>query len=216
MRICVLRLEPLGSRAIPTAATWGPYCMRATIRQHCLNARRTLSIEARAEKSHHIARAIWPFLRRDSRIGSYLAMSDEVDLEPFHQQCWSANIAVMVPQITSHTTFAWARYTDPSDLTPGRFGIRTSKQPGVMAWSECDAIIIPMVGFSSDGSRLGMGGGFYDRGLATLTSRTRLIGVAFDCQETAEIDRQWWDIPIPLIITETRTLITRASRYAPR
>lgn len=215
MRICVLRLEPLGSRAIPTAATWGPYYMRSSIRQHCLRMRRALSTEARTEKSAQIAHALWPFVQRYSRLGSYLAMADEVDLEPLHQQCWQTGITVMIPRITSPTTFDWVRYSHPSQLTLGHFGIRTSTHPDVVAWSECEAIIVPMVGFRDDGTRLGMGGGFYDRGLATPTSQTRVIGVAFDCQEHAAIDRQWWDVPMPLIVTETRTLVTQAWRYAP-
>lgn len=190
--------------------------MRTTIRQQCLHARRSLSPDSRALKSQQIVDALWPLIRCCSTLGSYLAMPDEVDLMPLHDRCWATGIALMVPQIQSKTTFAWVRLSSPADLIEGPYGIKTSAHPEVNSWSTLDAILVPMVGFRADGARLGMGGGYYDRGLPTVRETTRVIGVAFDCQEAPGIDAQWWDVSMPCVITESRTLINSAWRCAPR
>jgi 5,10-methenyltetrahydrofolate synthetase len=49
-----------------------------------------------------------------------------------------------------------------------------------MTPSSGDVILIPALGFTTDGYRIGYGGGFYDRYLARLTTRPRIIIVSFD------------------------------------
>ncbi|MFB1000025.1 MAG: 5-formyltetrahydrofolate cyclo-ligase, partial [Colwellia sp.] len=60
-------------------------------------------------------------------------------------------------------------------------------------------------------NRLGMGGGFYDRTLATWhmqyqhnkQTKPIPIGLAHDCQKVQSVPRETWDIPLPKIITPT-------------
>ena len=71
-----------------------------------------------------------------------------------------------------------------------------------------DLVLMPLVGFDSTGSRLGMGGGFYDRSFAFLRRRQKwrkpnLIGAAFDCQKVEQIDGQSWDVPLSGVMTES-------------
>lgn len=79
-------------------------------------------------------------------------------------------------------------------------------------------VLLPLVGFDSDGNRLGMGGGFYDRtfGYAIHSSarRPRLIGVAYECQRSADgLPRRPWDVPLDGVVTEAGLrLITRAGK----
>jgi len=67
---------------------------------------------------------------------------------------------------------------------------------------EPDVIVMPLLGFDSRGTRLGYGGGYYDRTLARLSKRPRLIGLAFSAQELPEIPREPHDIPLDAIVTE--------------
>ena len=67
---------------------------------------------------------------------------------------------------------------------------------------EIDFIIIPGIGFSRDGKRLGRGGGYYDRYLETTLEQTLKIGVAFSLQIIAEIPMQTHDIAVDLLITD--------------
>lgn len=65
-----------------------------------------------------------------------------------------------------------------------------------------DVILMPLLGFDRHGTRLGYGGGYYDRTLAALKKRPRLIGFAFALQEIDTIPRDTHDVPLDLIITE--------------
>lgn len=137
------------------------------------------------------------------RVGSFLSIGSELNLEHFHQSIWASDHALYVPKIRSDTEMDWVALPDPSAIVPGRFGIPTSiHEEGVRA-SGLSVVIIPMVGFTRTGSRLGMGGGFYDRALAgaPLGSPMR-IGVAFSGQELAELEVEPWDQGVEWIVTE--------------
>ena len=66
---------------------------------------------------------------------------------------------------------------------------------------QLDIIFLPLVAFDEHGTRLGMGGGYYDRTLAHHRP-TLLIGAAYEFQRQAWIEREAWDVPLAAIITE--------------
>jgi 5-formyltetrahydrofolate cyclo-ligase len=60
-----------------------------------------------------------------------------------------------------------------------------------------------------------MGAGFYDRALRRRVERTqpwrrpRLIGVAYAVQQVDRLERQPWDVPLDLVVTERGVLDCR-------
>ncbi|SDT86784.1 5-formyltetrahydrofolate cyclo-ligase [Verrucomicrobium sp. GAS474] len=75
-----------------------------------------------------------------------------------------------------------------------------------------DAILVPGLAFDRDGYRLGRGGGFYDRLLASLPGRTLRIGLFFAVQELAQIVREPHDRQLNWIITENEHFIPHPSQ----
>jgi 5-formyltetrahydrofolate cyclo-ligase len=65
-----------------------------------------------------------------------------------------------------------------------------------------DNVLLPMVGWDGDGYRLGYGGGFFDRTLAALAKRPRVIGVAYEQAYLKTIHPQPHDIPVDFVVTE--------------
>lgn len=67
-----------------------------------------------------------------------------------------------------------------------------------------DVVLVPCVGFTRSGWRLGYGGGYFDRWLA-LHPHVTAVGVAWSTSEIAEADwhAQPHDQPLALIVTET-------------
>lgn len=72
--------------------------------------------------------------------------------------------------------------------------------------------LVPMNGFDAAGHRLGYGGGFFDRTLAALADRPRVIGVAYELARLPTIHPQPWDIPMDFVVTERGVYARRDGR----
>lgn len=64
------------------------------------------------------------------------------------------------------------------------------------------AMLVPMLGWDEAGYRLGYGAGFFDRTLASLTTKRAVIGVSYELGKLATIHPQSWDIPMDWVVTE--------------
>src|SRR4030095_10514209 len=60
----------------------------------------------------------------------------------------------------------------------------------------------PMRGGDKAGYRLGYGAGFFDRTLASLTTKRVVIGVSYELGKLRTIHPQSWDIPMDWVVTE--------------
>jgi 5,10-methenyltetrahydrofolate synthetase len=65
-----------------------------------------------------------------------------------------------------------------------------------------DNVLLPMLGWDGDGYRLGYGGAFFDRTLASLAKRPRVIGLAYEQAYLKSIHPQPHDIPVDFVVTE--------------
>lgn len=65
--------------------------------------------------------------------------------------------------------------------------------------------MVPLVGFDRRGNRLGYGGGYYDRTLATLP-HADAVGYALAAQEVDHIPTGPYDHPLSCIVTEKERL----------
>jgi len=82
---------------------------------------------------------------------------------------------------------------------PGVFDLPVPQGTRVL---QPQALLIPPVGFDTQGYRLGYGGGYFDRTLAALAPHPLKIGVAFELSRIATIRPQAYDIPMDFIVTE--------------
>lgn len=68
--------------------------------------------------------------------------------------------------------------------------------------SRLEAILVPGVAFDSRGGRMGYGGGYYDRFLATLEKLPFLAGVGFGMQVVEEVPLEPHDILLDALVCE--------------
>jgi 5-formyltetrahydrofolate cyclo-ligase len=66
-----------------------------------------------------------------------------------------------------------------------------------------DCVIVPLLGFTADGHRLGQGGGHYDRWLERHAG-VCAIGLAWDCQLLGELPLEAHDRRLDAVVTPTR------------
>jgi 5-formyltetrahydrofolate cyclo-ligase len=90
------------------------------------------------------------------------------------------------------------RVPDGEVLQPGAFGVHEplAHWPLVIP----DILLVPLLAFDVHGTRLGYGGGFYDRTLSQL--RVRAIGIAYASQQMELLPRDGHDYPLDAVLTE--------------
>lgn len=81
---------------------------------------------------------------------------------------------------------------------------------GAESLKEADLIVIPALAASVDGTRLGQGGGWYDRALVHRRPGTPVVAVIFDDEvvEAGLIPAEPHDVPADAIVTPTQTIAT--------
>lgn len=144
-------------------------------------------------------------------IACYLSNDGELDTQYIIEYCWQKHISVLLPvvdpQKVGHLQFLVHQAKAP--MQRNQYGIAEPvwSADKVLAIDEIDIIFTPLVAFDMQGNRLGMGGGYYDRTLATLSEHhnaPQLIGLAHDCQQAENLPLQSWDIPLQGVITPTQ------------
>lgn len=70
-------------------------------------------------------------------------------------------------------------------------------------------LLLPVNAFDAAGYRIGYGGGFFDRTLATMTPRPLTVGLAFDFQQVPSTRPQPHDQPLDAVITESALIRPR-------
>ncbi len=186
---------------------------RSELRSRLRAQRRALEPALRADFNARIARHLTQsnLFRSSNRIAMYWATHGEADIQASAQRAWSLHKRVFLPVLLGpfHNHLRFAPFTPESDLQNNCFAIpeprvsRAQLLPGI----SMDLVLVPLVGFDAQGTRLGMGGGYYDRSFAARLLRRcwrkpRLIGVAYELQRVPRLDRQPWDVALDGVVTE--------------
>lgn len=191
---------------------------RAELRRELRRRRAALPATARsaaAERvARHAARAGW--LRPGRHVGLYVSVGYETDTAPLRQLAARSGCEVFLPRITSHLARRMVFRRDCGRYRPNRLGIPEPVTGPTCALRRLDVVFVPLLGFDDRCYRLGAGGGYYDRLFAhrrrATWRRPLLVGIAFDCQRTAEFAPEAHDVPLDLVITESGILDGRRIR----
>lgn len=181
-----------------------------TLRQQKRERRRKLSSAQQAQHAKQLAsRLLNHRVFIDNQcIAAYLPNDGEIDPSLIIEQAWKSNKKVYLPVLSKEeNSLLFAPYDKNSSMCRNQFGI---DEPDCTPehWlkaEQMDLILLPLVAFDEQGNRLGMGGGFYDRSLASTKQHensTQLVGLAHEIQKTTLIEAQRWDIPLHAIATE--------------
>lgn len=176
---------------------------KAALRRKALAARAALRTEQRAEASAHAARLLLgsSLIAADAVVAGFWPIRDEIDCRPVLTDLLDRGQPVCLPVVTGPEQPLEFRLWQPAaPLYPSGFGTLApdALAPRVMP----DIVIVPLLGFDRRGTRLGYGGGYYDRTIAALARRPLLLGLAFACQQLPAIPRGAHDVPLDAVVTE--------------
>ncbi|MCA0042951.1 5-formyltetrahydrofolate cyclo-ligase [Celeribacter litoreus] len=151
---------------------------------------------------------LYGFLKpfRGKVIAGYMPLGSEIDPRPLmHKMAKLGPVCVPIVEARAQP-LRFDLWTPQSDLVEGAFGAM------IPAHSEPvrpDVIIVPLLGFSREGQRLGYGGGFYDRTLEKLrkSGEVYAVGFAYSAQEVEDLVVEPTDAPLDAIVTE-RGIVT--------
>jgi len=179
---------------------------KRALRSVLIAQRARLSPEERAAKSQLVARRLLelPLLAGVRTVALYAPLGTEVDALEIARGA-GAMRCVYPRTVPGARRLAFARCA-PRELVRGGLGTR---EPPLDAPeldpAEIQAVVVPGIGFSLDGYRLGRGGGYYDATLREMPSALRL-GIAFDVQLLPEVPFEPHDARLDAVVTESRTL----------
>ena len=131
----------------------------------------------------------------------YLASKHEIDLSVLIADLWRAGCTVAVPA-WREGEYALVRYTPESRLVSGPMGIpEPDRDAALVPNAEVAVWIVPGLAFTSAGDRLGYGGGWYDRLLASAAPDAIRLGVAYPFQIVDGLPREPHDIALSGVVS---------------
>ena len=131
---------------------------------------------------------------RPLRVLCYLGDGVEVDIDPVIQHLLEHRAEVAVPAVLPEAGRMQAvrlASLEPSGLETDRYGIRVPPGPWrTLEPQELDVVLVPGVAFTTEGDRLGRGGGYYDRLLDRTPAHVVRIGICHRVQVVDELPVQ--------------------------
>ncbi len=135
----------------------------------------------------------------------YLNTAEEAETAPLALRCWRAGKTVVVPKVS------WdQRRMLPIEITSLTSGLVRTAGTGIaepvggkpVPVDMIDLVIVPGLGFSTGGSRIGRGMGFYDRFLGQPDFIGRSCGLGFEEQVLDDLPTLDHDVPLSMLVTE--------------
>lgn len=157
-------------------------------------------------------------LKNASKIGIYLSAFGEVDSAPLIEWGFKHHKQLYLPQIRNlDQKLVWLNISrhqwQSKRFATHRLGMQQPHQQRGIDVRKLDVLVMPLLGFDTRGSRLGMGGGYYDRTLSHCFGRPFRLGIAYDFQRVQHIDRQVWDQPLDAIATASHFYRIKRANY---
>jgi 5-formyltetrahydrofolate cyclo-ligase len=154
----------------------------------------------------HLANTRW--LRGARAVGLYASIGTEVPTGPLRALAGKLNCPVYLPRIVDYRQrrMVFARDAGAPPAI-NRLGIPEPDALRTIPVRALSVVLVPVLGFDHHGTRLGTGGGYYDRLFSYRRHRQSwhrplLVGIAYQCQQLPLIERGGHDIPLDALVTE--------------
>lgn len=180
------------------------YSKKRELREELNQRQCSLSDAYKKEASLEIARRVFESkeYQEANTIFIYCGTSNEVDTSIIIKDALNKGKHVALPKIVTRGIMEALEIESMEELIPEKHGILEPKEGSrLIQPEEIDLVMIPCLGFSQDGYRIGYGGGFYDRYLPK-GKFTKII-IAFEKMRVETIPVGKLDHKVDKIITES-------------
>lgn len=179
------------------------------LRKYIRNLRKSLSPDERHLKSTEIAERLFSLdvYQEAKAIMAYASYGSEVETSLIISKAMSDGKMVSLPKVEGDFML-FIENNENIKLAPGYANIPEPEDGDIFDPEKFEGSILmlmPGVGFDPDRNRIGQGGGFYDRFLAT-HKNIKTVAVSFDCQIVEHIITEATDMKPDFIVTESRVI----------
>lgn len=142
---------------------------------------------------------------RSACLGFYWPFQGEIDVRHLVCDFLSLGAQAVLPVVVEAQ--------QPLEFWSWRPGMKLSRGvwnipvPGERSLLHPTVLLVPLLGFDEAGYRLGYGGGYYDRTLATFAKKPLSIGIGYELGRLETIYPQPHDIPMDAIVTESGVVL---------
>jgi 5-formyltetrahydrofolate cyclo-ligase len=136
-------------------------------------------------------------------VAGYLSIGTEPPTPALLDSLRSRGVRVLAPVLDDDLDLDWAEYDGPGHLAAGPRGLRAPTGPrlGPGAVTGADLVLVPALAVDVRGTRLGRGGGSYDRALVRVPAGRPVVALLYDGEVLAEVPALPHDRPVTAVIT---------------
>ena len=173
----------------------------------------SLEVEQKSEDITDQVLHLHEFVRARG-IACYVSKGTEVDTRVLIRTALQQEKRVLIPVVKKGDVelFFSEIHDLGKELAPGTFGILEPKPEFVrpVNLDAIDLIFVPGIVWDREGYRLGWGRGYFDRAIKKLPPHVKSAGLAFNLQLINQVPRDQFDVPVDMVVTESRVI--RCSR----
>ena len=174
--------------------------MKAELRKKILQEMKALSQEQKQAMDQVLTEHFLqhPFYQEAKTIATYLSFPHEFQTQELIDQALKDGKKVLIPKTYPKGRMEFVVY-HPQQLVKTSFGLLEPQGDlEVVEPSQIDLIHVPGLAFTTEGYRIGYGGGYYDRYLEHFTGHT--LSTVYPCQ-IQEFNFENHDIPVQEVLT---------------
>jgi len=140
-------------------------------------------------------------LLKNKKIGAYFPINYEIDCLEILKQLEKSGYKISLPITRKKNKMDFFEWSFKDPLLIGKIGI---PEPCSKKKIYPDVLLVPLVAFNKHKSRLGYGGGYYDRYIQKIKKIKKIltIGMAFSFQEVKKLPINKHDKKLDFIFTE--------------
>ena len=179
--------------------------MKAELRKQVLQEMKAISQEQKQFIDQALTEQLLqhPFYQEAKVIATYLSFPHEFQTQGLIEQALKDGKKVLIPKTYPKGRMDFVVY-DPQQLVKTSFGLLEPQEDlEVVDASQIDLIHVPGLAFTTEGYRIGYGGGYYDRYLEHFSGHTLSTVYRYQVQDFIPENH---DIPVQEVLIDERNL----------
>ena len=128
-------------------------------------------------------------LKKAKRIALYRSINGEVPADGLAGYFMGSGIKCCFPRLENGVmVFCDCDSLNDNEFEVSSYGIKEplSSKP-IVDPKDIDVVVLPAVAYNEEGTRLGMGGGYYDRFIGPLDKKPYLLGICYEFQICSDL-----------------------------